>query len=307
MKTLILDGNNCAHRLGAILPRLTASGKPVQVIYGMLKILRSAISQFEPDAVLVCWDLGRSSFRKTLYPNYKANRKHDKTEEEKKKYQETLAQIQILNEILSLVNVISIQFPETEADDLLAISSQCLEGRKILLTSDRDAYHLISDSVSVWSPAKGKLYTKDNFQKLVGLTPQLWLELRALTGDKGDNISGVARGFGEKTAKELLLKHGSLDAILTEAKKGNFKSGREALLCDKKVPERAYRNLLLMDLRICMSRPDGPDKAKQIQKQLRERHKIDKLAVRKYFQTQKFASLLEGFSIWLKPFEDLEI
>ena len=84
MKTLVVDGNNAAHRLGATLPELTANGKPVQVVYGFLKLIRSAIVQFEPDVSVVCWDNGRSAYRKKLYPDYKANRKHDSNSEKEK-------------------------------------------------------------------------------------------------------------------------------------------------------------------------------------------------------------------------------
>jgi 5'-3' exonuclease len=304
MRTLILDGNNAAHRLFHKLPVLTAGNTPIQVVYGMLKLLRSSITQFEPDAVLVCWDNGRSAYRKKLYPAYKAQRQHDKDD----KYKSILSQIKILQDTLRLLNIACVDFPHTEADDLIGIATQCLKGEKIIITSDQDALHLVTKGISVWSPIKMQLYDENNFRKILDLSPQQWLELRALTGDSSDNIEGVANGFGIITAKELLLKYGSLENLFSSSveKRVIQKGKRYALLYSEGAKERAYRNLMLMDLRICCSRPEGQELAKLISKHVAERNRMNKLEVLRYFRKQKFQTFIEQFSIWITPFAELD-
>ena len=198
------------------------------------------------------------------------------------------------------------QFEETEADDLIGIASQQLDEEKVIVSSDKDMLHLVGKGVSVWSPYRNFLYTVDNFKSVVGLTPNQYLEMSALTGDSGDNITGVAKGFGETTAKELLLKYGSMEKLLQDsiAKKVKQMGNRHALLYSDGAKERFYRNLLLMDLKICRHH-ERTEIRECIEAKVQSRNEINKLLLRKYFYDNKFNSLLADFPRWLLPFQSL--
>src|SRR5690606_10352123 len=107
-----------------------------------------------------------------------------------------------------------------EADDLMAAAT-ALEvaagGECLLLTADRDAYQLVSESVTVLSPRRGvremdRIGPEQVVERL-GVLPEQVPDFKALAGDASDRIPG-ARGIGPKTAAALLLRHGTLDGVL---------------------------------------------------------------------------------------------
>ena len=144
MKILLCDGDNACWRLMKVLPELTTQGQSVQVLYGMLRLLRGLLVQFEPNVVLVCWDRGRSKFRKQLYPEYKQNRDHESTHELRKELRSMTKQKVLAQATLKMLNISSVSYPATEADDLLGVASQILPGEKIVVTSDQDILQLVS-------------------------------------------------------------------------------------------------------------------------------------------------------------------
>jgi len=305
MKTVILDGNNALWRLMARLPELKANGKPIQVVYGFLRLLRSCLNDFSPDVALVCWDTGHSRYRLELYPEYKADRK----KKDPKVFEQANSQLKMVKDILKYLNVSQLEYPQTEADDLIGIACAHLSGKKIIISSDRDMLHLVSDDVSVWSPIKTLLYTKENFRKEVGMSPKQWLELRAITGDSGDNISGAVKGLGEETARELIVRFKDIETLFSHAveKKVAKMGNRYALLYSEGARERVFRNLLLMDLTLPADRPDYSEILKALRKDLEARKNVDKLFIRQYFKEQQFDSLLKDLHTWLLPFEDLDV
>jgi DNA polymerase-1 len=308
MKTVIFDGNNAVWRLQKKLPVLTANEQQIQVLYGFLRLIRSSLADFEPNTAVVCWDSGRSRHRIKLFREYKANRDHESTRESKTEFHNVLRQIELLKDILRQLNVAQIIYPDTEADDLMGIACDVLEGDKVVISSDKDVLHLVDRSVSVWSPAHTLLYTAKNFEKVLGLTPQQWLEYRAIVGDRGDNIPGVARGLGEVTAKALITEYGSLEMLYTASVESKvIKMGaKQALLYSKGAKERAYRNLLLMDLHLPLKRDTGPKIASILKKNVASRKTLEKARIRDYFIEQKFDSLLKDMPHWITPFEDLD-
>lgn len=307
MKTLILDGNNCAWRMLHGLPILTAKGKPVQVIYGFYNLLSSVIKQFEPDKAMVCWDTGRSAYRMKIYPEYKGNRDHDSDHKKREQKRSVDRQVSILHETLKMLNVRSVDYPQTEADDLIGIATQCLRGETVVISSDKDMRQLVNDKTSVWSPFETTLFTQDNFYKKVGLTPRQWLEFRAITGEKTDNISGAARGFGEASAMELIQKYGSIKELFRSSveKRVRNRGNRYALLYSEGAEERIKRNMKLMDLSLCCDREDGSKQKELIQSKHSKARSVNKIEVIQYFKEQKFQSIIERFGSWITPFMDL--
>ncbi|MCL2599909.1 MAG: DNA polymerase I, partial [Treponema sp.] len=179
----------------------------------------------EPPALLVSvLDSQTPTFRHRMYGDYKATRQ--KTPED------LHAQVPLVEEFLTTLNIASIRADGYEADDIIAtLAQKCREeGRQCyILSSDKDLLQLIGDGVYALRPAKaakGEIQAKGNIQagpawELIGpaqvktewgLMPEKILDLLSLCGDASDNVPGV-KGIGEKTAVELLGRYGSLDEI----------------------------------------------------------------------------------------------
>jgi len=306
-KILLVDGNNAAWRLMYKLPPLSVKGELVQVVYGFLRLLHSVIQQFEPNVALVIWDSGHSQFRKKIFPSYKGNRHY---EDKRKELKSVHSQMDILNGLLEHLNVPVMTWPGTEADDIIGLSCIELEGQKTVVSADRDMLQLVSDSVQVWSPMKSELYTAKNFKyKVQGLTPHQYLEMRALTGDGSDAIPGVAKGFGEATASELIHKYGTIEKLFSPEveKKVYNKGNRYKLLYADGAREAAFRNLILMDLSVCGHAVKRKEEAlRQLKQIVRFRKKVDRGEVQRIFLDKAFKSLLEDFGSWISPFESLD-
>jgi DNA polymerase I len=303
MKTLIFDGHNSVWRLQKVLPSLTANGEPVQVVFGFMRLLRAALEHFEPNVAIVCFDSGFPEFRRKIYSGYKYGRQHDP-----KEMSELSLQLKTIKGILPYINVVHLAYPNVEADDLVAVSCNEMSGHKIIVSSDRDMLHLVDEDVSVWSPIKGLLYDNSSFRRLVGMSPRQWLEFRVLTGDSGDKIPGVAKGFGEETAKELITKYGSIENLFTSKieKKVSSKGNRYALLYSDGAADAVNRNLSLMDLHLSAKRESAPKIAKILAKKLARRKPVDRVGLRAIFEERKFKTLTQDFARWVRPFEDLD-
>ena len=122
-----------------------------------------------------------------------------------------------------------------EADDFLAAAAHTWPGEVRVVTSDRDAYQLVSDRVSILQPTKGVTdltrIDVDGVRERYGVDPGQVVDLIALRGDPSDKLPG-ARGIGPKKAADILRQYGSLDAVLAE---GRFASEAEDLLLFRRI------------------------------------------------------------------------
>lgn len=211
---LIIDGNSIGHMANSMRP-LTLGTMQVQAIFHTLKILRGYFSQYSFATPVVLWD--GLSWRKTIYADYKANRKKAETKHDIAKQaanKQYHAQRPHIEKALSFLGVAQVKASNMEADDLAAILCKlyCGQGAKVtLLSEDRDWLQLISPTVSVELPkAANKMrVTLANFQDVTGVpTPKQFVEFKALMGDAGDHIKGVG-GVGDTRAAEFLATYGS--------------------------------------------------------------------------------------------------
>lgn len=180
-----------------------ARGTDVNTLLVFLRCLRAYAELIDgADELIAVWDSrlcrGEPNFRRTsASADYKGNRDHTDLEEAHA-YDE---QIQLAVESLGGFNM----FPRRmEADDVIAWLTHTQTNRHItIVTVDKDMYQLINDNVSVYSPIKKIIVNKSNFAEINGCELQDFLHIKALTGDKSDNIPGVPR-VGEKTAKKIV-------------------------------------------------------------------------------------------------------
>ena len=239
MKLLILDGNSVINRaFYGVKPLTNREGLYTHAIYGFLNILERIEKEEQPEAVCVAFDLHGPTFRHLKYDGYKATR-HGMPEE-------LAMQMPVMKEVLKAMNIPIYACQGWEADDVIGTVGKICSNNGwecVVVTGDRDSLQLIDENVHIklvitkGGQTTSTLYTKELFQEEYGFEPKKLIDLKALMGDSSDNIPGV-KGIGEKTAKTLLQKFGSLDAVYAHLDDPVIKPKmREKLESDK---ENAY-------------------------------------------------------------------
>ena len=213
---LLLDGDSLAHRAyHGSRPLAGADGRPINAMHGFAIMAIGLWRAEKPRAVLACWDtLTVPTYRHELWPGYQEGRVFDP---------EILEQLDRMPELCEALGFAWAKAPGYEADDLLATAAR-LEteagGRTLVVTSDRDAYQLVSESVTVLAPRTGG-YAPDRIDRAgvverYTVLPEQVPDFIALRGDPSDKIPG-AKGIGAKGAADLLLRYGTLEGIVGAA------------------------------------------------------------------------------------------
>jgi 5'-3' exonuclease len=214
---LVIDGSSLLVRAffasasrGRILQ--TAKGTYTNAVSGFLRLLLQACARVRPSHLFVAWDVSRDTFRRELYPAYKATRGELPLE--------LHPQFGLVREVLASLAVMQHQDARYEADDLMgsmAVRAAEMGHRVLILTGDRDALQLVDERVTVAIMKKGiselEMYTPDSLFQTWGCSPSQITDLKGLMGDASDNIPGVP-GIGEKTARKLLMQYGTLESLL---------------------------------------------------------------------------------------------
>ena len=183
-------------------------GNPINALYGFCRFLGDFIEQVNPEHVAVAFDESlTTSFRTSIYPEYKANREPAPVELKRQ-----FTQCRRYVDALGLMNCAD---PEYEADDLIGTLVE--HGRRIgrpstIVSRDKDLAQLLTKDDVFWDFAgKGKL-GYERIPEVFGVWPEQIADFLALAGDSVDNIPGVP-GVGKKTASALLSHFDSLDNI----------------------------------------------------------------------------------------------
>ena len=199
IKTLLVDGDNL-FKIGFHGAKdVYNDGAHVGGVFHFVNILRKFLEEHNHDKVVVFWDGdSNSSVRKSIYPQYKANRRQDMNEY---KYESYLYQKSRIKQYLEEIFVRQVEMHDNEADDLIAYYCKISKDEKIIVFSaDKDLTQLISADVTIYSPIT-KQYFKDGDMislNKVNIPHYNVLLTKIFTGDKSDNIDGI-QGLGEKT------------------------------------------------------------------------------------------------------------
>ena len=209
-KLVIIDGHALAFRsYYAIRDLSNSKGETTNAVYGFLRsLLRIMSEEGEFDATIVTFDAPAKTFRHEQFDGYKAGRRDTP--------EDLPRQIRQIKHAVELLGLYQTEVPGLEADDLIGtIATRCAElGYKVeIVTSDRDAYQLVSDRITVRGLSKNDSFGPQEVLEKFGVTVEQWVDYRSLTGDASDNIPG-AKGIGPKTAAKLLQDYGTLDTIL---------------------------------------------------------------------------------------------
>jgi DNA polymerase-1 len=227
---LVVDGDNFTHRAYHSIPKSIkgTAGQPVNAIVGWTNMILGVCQAEQPRAVYVGWDtLGVETYRHKLWSAYQSGRHFDR---------EIVQQLDVLPGLAAAFGFGNGKAPGYEADDFMAAATRREEkagGSVIVLTSDRDAFQLVSDSVLVLAPRKGirdliRIGPKE-VQERFGVRPDQVADFKALAGDSSDKIPG-AKGVGPQTAAALLAKHGDLETLLEATPGGPLRMQAEQLL-----------------------------------------------------------------------------
>ncbi|MFH1573900.1 MAG: DNA polymerase, partial [Acidobacteriota bacterium] len=222
----LIDGMSHVYRAYYAIRNLsTSKGFPTNAVYGFTAMLRKLILEEKPDFIAVALDPEGPTVRHQQFEQYKATRKPMPDD--------LVVQIPYVLRVCDALRVPAITVPGYEADDVigtLARNAVALGITAILVTSDKDMLQLVSDNVLVLDTAKKEnlwINSQSVVEKL-GVEPHQVPDLLALWGDASDNIPG-APGIGEKGAKELIQRFGSVEKCLEKWQEVQRKSYRESL------------------------------------------------------------------------------
>jgi len=230
---LAIDGDSLAHRAYHALPKSIrgAGGRPANALVGFANFLLRLWDAEEPRAVLVAWDsLDTPTYRHEALAEYQSGREFDDA---------LLEQLDALPALVESFGFATAKAPGYEADDFLAAAAVNVKGPVIVATSDRDAFQLASDRVTILQPVKGvselTRVGPREVRERYGVEPAQVPDFIALRGDSSDRIPG-APGVGPKKAADILRQYETLEAALV--------AGRFAAVADEL---RLYRRIATMD------------------------------------------------------------
>ncbi|MER6972818.1 5'-3' exonuclease H3TH domain-containing protein [Nocardioides sp. NPDC000445] len=228
---LVVDAPSLLHRnhhARAHTRMIDRAGRPAWALHGMLRQILDSIDAFAPDAVLFGLDDRTASVRRDAYPDYKAGRAE--------KDPMLVEQLGRAGAMLDALGLATLTPPGLEADDVNA-SGAAWAGRNgwdcVVITSDRDAFALISEHTQVLRLINGgingsPLLNPARLYAMYGVPASRYLEYAALRGDASDNLPGVS-GIGEKTAAALLDQVGPMDGVWSDISDNDGRKVTEVL------------------------------------------------------------------------------
>ena len=192
-KIVLIDGHSILNRAFYGLPDLTnAEGLHTNAIYGFLNILFKILDEENPQYLTVTFDVHAPTFRHEMYEQYKGTRKP--------MAEELRQQVPVIKEVLQAMQIATIEQAGLEADDLLGTISVDCEAKGLdvsIISGDRDTLQLATEHVKIRIPKtkQGKTEIEDYYAADVlekyGVTPEEFIDVKALMGDTSDNIPGV--------------------------------------------------------------------------------------------------------------------
>lgn len=215
---LLIDSNAICHMAKHSMGGLSFEEQQTGVIFGFLRQLLK-ISQLYPKSQFIfTWDT-TSSLRKKVYPEYKNNRRKEKTPEETEFDSMIYAQFDTIRTVvLPTIGFKNIFHCEGfESDDVIAriIYASEDDDQFVIVSADEDMYQLLWDNVKIYNPMKKQEYTELMFNAEYEISADMWTQVKSIAGCSSDNVKGI-EGVGEKTAIKYLLGNLSKTSKLYE-------------------------------------------------------------------------------------------
>jgi len=202
----------------------TSTGLSTEAVYIFNNMLRKLAKQHDPPYIAAVFESGEPTHRVQEFAEYKANRAEAPAD--------LAEQLPYVRRVLEAMNIPILEYPGFEADDVIGTLARRAEEagfEVVIVSSDKDMMQLVNERVSMLNPAKDdEWYGPEKVKEFMGVPPERVTDLLALKGDAIDNIPG-APGIGEKGARDLIDRFGSLDALLARAAEVERKAYRESL------------------------------------------------------------------------------
>jgi 5'-3' exonuclease len=257
---LAVDAPSLLYRAFHALPRTitTPEGTPVNALLGVSNLLLQAVELHDPRAVVLCFGEEAAPYRVELYGGYHADRPEMP--------EELVPQWEDAPGYFEAFNWSTAHAPGLEADDLLGTLAKietAAGGTALLYTGDRDMFQCVGDDVAVLWPVGGKgepeVIGPDEVRARYGIAPGQVPDFIALRGDPSDGIPG-AKGIGEKTARDLLRDHSTLEELIAAAGKAttDLRPRIRASLTDDAAALRDYRDMATLRHVDIARPPDAP-------------------------------------------------
>ncbi len=232
----LIDGSSYIFRAYHAIRSLSNSkGFPTNAIYGFTNMIFKFLKDYKPDYLAIVFDSKGKTFRDEIYPLYKANREEPPDDLKQ--------QIPKIYEVVDALAIPKFQMEGYEADDLIGTITRdsVNKGLKVVvITGDKDFSQLVSESVTLIDTMRNKETGLEDVREKFSVPPERVTDVFALAGDSIDNIPGV-KGIGDKTAKELISKYGSLEGIfdnldkLSKRQRELIEDNKENALLSKKL------------------------------------------------------------------------
>src|SRR2546425_765194 len=236
----LVDGNNLAYRAFFALPEelATTEGFPTNALLGFTNMLFKLLSDYRPKGVAVAWDT-RPAERLEVAETYKADRRPTPGL--------LSEQFPYFRPIVEAFGYRNLEFEGWEADDVIATLATRADDAGVktcVVSTDRDAFQLVSENVSLMMTPRGvsdvHVYTPERVELRYGIPPERVPDFIGLKGDSSDNIPGIP-GIGDKTAGQLVAQYGSLEGVLehvdelSPARAKNIREHAEQALTSKQL------------------------------------------------------------------------
>ncbi len=285
-RVYLIDGSSYIYRAYFAIRHLSNSkGEATNAVYGFTNMLLTLLREEKPDRVAVIFDAKGPTFRKDLYPKYKANRSAMP--------EDLVPQIPLIKAVVQAFNLPALELPGYEADDIIATLAKRYADQGLditVVTGDKDLMQIVGERVRLLDTMKKKVSGRKEVIERFGVPPEQVLEILGLAGDSSDNIPGVP-GIGEKTASNLIQEFGTIENLLANIDQVKGKKRQENL---REFADQARLSRQLADLVYDLEIDVHVDELALVEP--------DRDALEVLFKQLEFPKLLQEFSG--KPVQD---
>lgn len=225
-----------ARARSAAPPMRTSAGLPTEVVFIFNNMLKKLRATHHPDYLAAIFESEGPTLREQEFREYKAHRPPVPPE--------LTQQLPYVEKLLEAMRIPVLQYAGYEADDVIGTISRGAAGAGtdvVIVSSDKDLLQLVNDHVSMLNPAKDdEWYDPAKVEEFLGVKPGQVADLLALKGDAVDNIPG-APGIGDKGARDLIVRFGSVEQVLSRAQEVERRTYRESLQSNREQIELSKR------------------------------------------------------------------
>jgi DNA polymerase-1 len=256
-------------------PMRTTTGIPTEAVLIFHNMVRKLRATYEPEYIAAIFESGKT-FREEEYAEYKANRTEMPPD--------LGGQIPYIRRLLEAMRIPVLQYPGFEADDVIGAMAKraSVNFDVVIVSSDKDMLQLVDERVHMFNPVKeDEWYDPATTEEFMGVKPSQVADLLALKGDSIDNIPG-APGIGDKGARDLIQRFGSVEGALEHAAEVERKMYRESL--------QNNRDQILLSKRLATIDTAAPVEFEMVQLAAQE---PDVAELKKVYKELEFYSLLK--------------